>query len=429
MIGTTTPKAQYTGNGAATGFSTVFTFPTNAEVTVRTYDPATGAETLLTEGVNYTLTGAGTGAAGTVTFGTAPASGIEITIRRETKLSQDLDLVNSGAFDSEALEKTGLDRAVMLAQDIQERLGRTVQLRKTSKTAGPVELPEPSPGLYLGWPASGAKLSNLANIPTTIAGMGVGSPGKLLQVDATGAALETITHVPPAKLRSIATQPYKNLVIKNNVATPLSKVDITADEIDVEGWIFTAVSKTADITASGANGLDTGVEANVWYHIWAIANVGDPAAPVIASLLSAHATAPTMPSGYSLKRYLGAIYNNASNNFISIVQRNRNVSRAIVVVRSASATPATPELLSLASAIPVTATGVVGVTEIISSSIAYGQIHATSSGSLGLNSVVCVAGGDAQSTFVLTLAENQSLYWAVTASASTYNINISGWSY
>jgi hypothetical protein len=69
---------------------------------------------------------------------------------------------------------------------------------------------------------------------------------------------------------------------------------------------------TADITASGANGLDAGMEmADTWYYIFVI----DGPTVVPASLLSASPTAPTLPANYTVFRRIGAVRNNSSNNF------------------------------------------------------------------------------------------------------------------
>jgi len=60
--------------------------------------------------------------------------------------------------------------------------------------------------------------------------------------------------------------------------------------------------------------LDTGSEAaNTWYSLWAIHN---PTTVTTAGLLSTSATAPTMPSGYTKKRRVGWIRNDASSNFL-----------------------------------------------------------------------------------------------------------------
>src|SRR4030067_1726591 len=70
-----------------------------------------------------------------------------------------------------------------------------------------------------------------------------------------------------------ATESYLTLVIQNNSGAATNKVDITADVLTVEGIRLESVNVSADITAAGAGGLDTGGEdSNMWYYVWVIAN-------------------------------------------------------------------------------------------------------------------------------------------------------------
>jgi len=124
---------------------------------------------------------------------------------------------------------------------------------------------------------------------------------------------------------------FKNLIVTNNATYPAYQMDIDAGTIvlqDSSGNVHEAnsVNLTADITASGANGLDTGAEAtSTWYYLWAIYN-----GTTVASLISASATAPTMPTGYTYKARVGAIYNNGSDDFIDILQLGRMAHRVDV---------------------------------------------------------------------------------------------------
>ncbi len=106
---------------------------------------------------------------------------------------------------------------------------------------------------------------------------------------------------------------HKNLVI---VDASTSTVDIDADEIeltDTNGLPFLAksVNLTANLSSSGVNGLDTGSEtASTLYFIYGIYN-----GTTVASLLSLSSTAPTLPSGYTSKGLVGAIFNNSGSDF------------------------------------------------------------------------------------------------------------------
>lgn len=66
----------------------------------------------------------------------------------------------------------------------------------------------------------------------------------------------------------------------------------------------------ASLETSGANGLDTGSEQpNTWYAVFVIYN---PTTLTTALLLSESQTSPTMPSGYTKKRFIGFVRNGGS---------------------------------------------------------------------------------------------------------------------
>lgn len=70
--------------------------------------------------------------------------------------------------------------------------------------------------------------------------------------------------------------------------------------------------KTLTLTVNGANGLDTGsLSADTNYYIFVIYNTSSGVSGVLASL---SATAPTMPSGYTYKRFVGMFRTDGSSN-------------------------------------------------------------------------------------------------------------------
>lgn len=129
---------------------------------------------------------------------------------------------------------------------------------------------------------------------------------------------------PRYKIRDIA----DTLIVKNNVTTPTYKLDVTADVIMPRtsfGYPLraTTVNLTVDITVSGAGGLDTGSEAaSTWYYLWYIHNGVDG-----KLLLSVSSTSPTLPSGYLYRALIGAVYNDASSNFLNFYQTGEHVGR------------------------------------------------------------------------------------------------------
>jgi len=71
---------------------------------------------------------------------------------------------------------------------------------------------------------------------------------------------------------------------------------------------------TADITVSGAGGLDTGSEAaNTWYAVYVIGDSTGINTP--NTLISVSFTSPTLPSGYDKFRRVGWVRNNGTSNF------------------------------------------------------------------------------------------------------------------
>jgi len=146
----------------------------------------------------------------------------------------------------------------------------------------------------------------------------------------------------------------RNIAARTNSSTPNSKIDITSDELILKdatnvAFIARSVSVTIDITASGANGLDTGAEASgTWYYGWIIAKPDG----TTAGLISASATAPTMPSGYTYKALATAVRNDGSSNFLKYRQLGNTAyfeAQQIVLTAGTSGGEAS---VSLAAAVP-----------------------------------------------------------------------------
>lgn len=130
-----------------------------------------------------------------------------------------------------------------------------------------------------------------------------------------------------ASLPVITSVNRKNLFIKNDVTNPNTKINITADELIFSNSsgsskiLLNTVSFDIDITLSGAGGLDTGSEANdTWYYIHAYTD-----GTTTSGVLSLSATAPTLPSGFTMTNFLGAVRNNGSGNLYKFYQQDNRV--------------------------------------------------------------------------------------------------------
>lgn len=231
--------------------------------------------------------------------------------------------------------------------------------------------------------------------------------------------------------KSGALTEHANLVIANNSGSPNELVDIFADAVlleDSNGYQIKLESVALDVAidSPGANGLDTGSEANsTWYHIWVISNGTDQ-----GGLLSTSATAPTMPSGYTFKGYVGAIYNDGSGNFITMAQKNKIVSITPVYdLTSGTATGYTSVTLT----VPSTAESAFGhgANSLVGSLVRI-FIATTSSGMSEIPLAVGAVGATTTTVngyFSLPLIESQTLYYKVSTGSSGGAIRTGGWEY
>lgn len=119
---------------------------------------------------------------------------------------------------------------------------------------------------------------------------------------------------------------FKNLQL--SAAGTAASISVSYDELvlgDGNGNYVTErnVSGTITTTNTGAGGLDTGTLAvSTWYSIWRIGKTDGTR----AWLFSLSATAPTMPSGYTLKARIGWFRTDATNKYpLSFVQHGRRV--------------------------------------------------------------------------------------------------------
>jgi len=228
---------------------------------------------------------------------------------------------------------------------------------------------------------------------------------------------------------------YKNLVIANNGSNPNYQLNITADAIQMVNssnalLLTTSYSKTVDITVSGANGLDTGSEAiSTWYHIWAIGKTDG----TVNSLLSVSATAPTMPSGYTYKLYLGAIYNDSSSNFVVISQQDNKVNTIINSVLSVTTSVTSYASVSVLAAAPVNAKRVFGTLRIANAAGGgnpelYVAVTSTGLGEIQFSPNFVIAGEQHYVPF-MSSAKNGEIYYKTNNSVIDVTIYLSGWEF
>ena len=257
--------------------------------------------------------------------------------------------------------------------------------------------------------------------------------GHWILLERDGADWTEVDRAPPIRPTAIAGD-AKALIIKVNATNPTYQVDVSADDLVVKDGIggadlLAGVSLTVDITASGANGLDTGTEASsTWYFVWTIWD-----GSTTAGLLSTSATAPTLPTGYTHKALVGAVRNDGSSDFEAFFQRGRKV--ACTAQLASSAEPAasdTWESLSISAVVPAIAVAISGT---IGGRFQFDNEVAIAADANGLGAVYHVANDDGESynnfntgsPFNVLLTVAQTTYWKSATTSDEMRIEITGW--
>lgn len=224
---------------------------------------------------------------------------------------------------------------------------------------------------------------------------------------------------------------FGNLVVAQASTTTAT---ITADKVvvaDTSGrkTVLSTVSLTVNKATTGANGIDDGVEVSPsWYYLYVIWN-----GTTVAGLLSTSATAPTMPTGYTHKGLIGAIYNSAAGDFDWMDQRNAEVIRErVAALTTGTATGYTS--VSLSAIVPAQARAVAGYARLqdSASALSRGWIAASDNAADRGAVIIQNPGGNANNLdayFRVRLLTNQTIYYKIDAANDDLDIFVSAWEY
>ena len=138
-ISSTYSPVQYIGNGVTTVFAFPYEFYNSTDLIVKSTVILTGVTTTLTITTDYTVSG-GNGSTGNVTFVVAPASTVRITIECAIPYTQTQDYQENTAFPAATLE-TGLDKAVVMAQQAKVSADLALKFPATDPAASRGEIP------------------------------------------------------------------------------------------------------------------------------------------------------------------------------------------------------------------------------------------------------------------------------------------------
>ncbi len=223
-------------------------------------------------------------------------------------------------------------------------------------------------------------------------------------------------------------------------AASVDTVSMTADWIMVEDGngemrrVAMTTSVVIDKTVAGpaVNGCDQAgaFPKDSWVHFYAIYN---PFTGNVAGLFSASATAPTLPSGYTFKAYLGAARNNSSGTsgeFDSFTQSDRHVSATFQQVSSTIGT--TRGIVDMSNNIPPTAkrldlyVGLSAGSTVLATAV---NFTADAAGSLGRRDFQCDFTSSAETCLPISLQTPQSIWGIRGAGTFTVSVYTSNWSY
>lgn len=169
-ISSTTSKNQYTASGSNPTFTYTFKIYSESDIRVLSDDTV---KTLS----DYSVTGVGNPAGGTVVYNVNPTVGTIVTLKRNEPLTQEIEYVEGDDFPASSHEE-GLDRSAIRDQFLQEQIDRAITFPESSTVSG-ITIPEPEAGLFLAWNATADALENTPGIAGPTGPQGPAGTGDL----------------------------------------------------------------------------------------------------------------------------------------------------------------------------------------------------------------------------------------------------------
>lgn len=231
-ISSSTAKDTYSGTGSLTIFSYTFRILSDTEILVQLRSSA-GVITDQTITTHYTVSGAGDAAGGTITFVTAPGATDEVILLRNTNFLQSTDLTENSALPAETLEE-GLDKSTMQAQELSEKVQRSLLFDPTTSSSFDFTLGEPSENASKLWrvnaAGTGLEYFSATGIPDDINIVGSTSNGLFTYTDADNWQVEA------------------NLTFDGTDVTIAGTGTFDGRDLSVDGTKLDAIEAAADVT-------------------------------------------------------------------------------------------------------------------------------------------------------------------------------------
>lgn len=140
-VASETDYVTYTGNGSTAAFTFSFEVFSTSDIRVVTRTNGGSDNSVQVLNADYTVSlTAGGASGGTVTFTTAPASGVTILIRRDRSSIQNTDLKSQGTFSAANIE-AALDEAFMAIQELKFDVARSLKVKEIDSLTFDGEVP------------------------------------------------------------------------------------------------------------------------------------------------------------------------------------------------------------------------------------------------------------------------------------------------
>lgn len=173
-----TPVNAFTANGVTTVFNFTFQVLDSSDLKVQ----VDGQDKII--GAEYTVSGVGNPAGGSVTFMSAPASAASVVVFRDSALERDTDYQNNGDLRADTIN-ADLDRIWLALQDILYGVQLAPTIRPGSPLAGAITLPDPGAGKFLRWNLAGNALEAVdgtGTVPGDYIPSGTGAVARQIQI-------------------------------------------------------------------------------------------------------------------------------------------------------------------------------------------------------------------------------------------------------
>jgi hypothetical protein len=204
-------QVSYSGNGTTVLFPVNYYFLQDSHLQVILV-AANGTETVQTLTTNYTVTGAGNEAGGSITMLVAPPTGTQLIVVRNVPATQETDYLANDPFPAESHERA-LDKLTMLVQQNERDVGRAIKFPTGDSTSiNNVLQPAGTRATkLLGFAANGGVTTSSKTIAAvdaavdTIETLAAATPGSSAAVSHIAAGSGAVSTTVQTKLREIVT--------------------------------------------------------------------------------------------------------------------------------------------------------------------------------------------------------------------------------